>query len=388
MSDLSLYDPFSSPDFSQPTFADPGQAPQPYVPPDQPAPDVGGDGAPPGMTQRVSGQPAGNPNYGGGNIAPSAPPPPPVSAPAPFTSADSLQLQKLQQAMAKIRNDKYSGVIDDSTYAQAQTQLQQQLAPLLQAQEQDQQQGQIKAKRQMMDQMATTESIDHVHSVTQAKNVRETVAEYTDPFTGKTMQFFQPERGTWKPLEWPEADKSAAGDVGEVGNAGEAGDRGEAGIVPMKDTGDLANVLDWSRAAPEAIPAPVQPEPMEDTKEGPAQPAGAPEAIPAPTQDINLGGQKPALMSDKDAALWNAPRGREAMIRQAMAQAPPAEERQLWQNMLDRDQAQQKVVGGSILQAEKENPGGLSDNQLRVLRERAEAAIPKVQGGGGGRWVQ
>lgn len=146
---------------------------------------------------------------GMGKPAPQAALRPRPLIPPEFTQADTLRLQELDQSVAKVTADFEDGNITQGLYDKMMAQLNPKRQPLQAKKQAFQQQQQQQAQQQLMQQTALQEMMETQHAVAGAKRFHETVTRITDPMTGQTVTFFQPERGKFEQVNFGESAQVA-----------------------------------------------------------------------------------------------------------------------------------------------------------------------------------
>jgi hypothetical protein len=146
--------------------------------------------------------------------------------PEPFSQADSLRLQQIQQGLSSAQQQIDSGILSPQEGEVFKRLLMAQQQPLMRrqkaAREQAQQEAWQEQQRQLMHGAAMRESIDQLHERSRAAAFPQTVTSYTDPLTGATAHFMQAERGKWEQIEFP-----------TLGNGGADGDGVSGATAPL-----------------------------------------------------------------------------------------------------------------------------------------------------------
>lgn len=134
----------------------------------------------------------------------SQPPTPPL--PEPFTTADGIQLARLQAGLSNAQQQRDDGFIDNDTYnahvhgdgSEDDPGILKRIAALSAKKQQKEAQDQQKQKSQLMDMTALQEMMEQSHLASRAKAFPETVARFVDKLTGEVAHYIPKKDGGWE----------------------------------------------------------------------------------------------------------------------------------------------------------------------------------------------
>ena len=133
-----------------------------------------------------------------------------------FTTADDLQLQRLQQGMAAARKAEADGEISKFDQQNLMQQLMRQAQPLSQRKQQKEQQAKQKAYQEAMEQHAQMTAMQMQAEAARAKGFADQIAYWVDPFDAtKTAAFYQ-KNGQWEQIK---PDRMGGGESKEGSDA-------------------------------------------------------------------------------------------------------------------------------------------------------------------------
>lgn len=227
----------------------------------------------------------------------------------PFTQADSLALQKLQQNQAQIQEQLSSGELNEQEAADLNGQVMSRMTPLQQRKAKFEEQNKQQMVQQQMQDQAMAFGMQQQNGMARAKGFPQTVSEVVDPMTGEVTRFFQQPDGQWEQIQ--ASEKEMAGFRDEQRQAMQSFVPG--GIPPGRSPGEFP-----------PNPEPGQYRPKEFTAgqgggEGKGQGEGL-DFFPHPAQ---MGGIGEAGVNTDE---WRAARHQENMLRnQAEGAALPGE---------------------------------------------------------------
>lgn len=138
-----------------------------------------------------------------------------VPVPEQFTTADSIMLARLQQAMSQARQSLDDGDIDEQAHGQLEQMIQGRLGPLQQRQQASQQQQQQQQQQMEMSQHAHQQAMEQQAAEYRAKGLHARLVPVTDLNTGRIAQMYEQKPGHWAELKFeahpePQAPKSEA----------------------------------------------------------------------------------------------------------------------------------------------------------------------------------
>ena len=122
--------------------------------------------------------------------------------PDPFTTADKLQAQRLQQALATARKSLDDGEIDDVSYQGLLGMIRQRLAPLLERQQQADADAEEQQQQQVTKKHAQMQAMEQQAAVFRAQNFMERIVPIVDPLTGRVARMFESKPGYWEEIEF------------------------------------------------------------------------------------------------------------------------------------------------------------------------------------------
>lgn len=127
---------------------------------------------------------------------------------APFTQADKLHANRLQQALSTVRKALDDGDIDEQAYAAVTQQIQQRLQPIMERQKQSDEQA-LKAQQDMqMKQHAHLQAMEAQARKFRAETFSEGLVTMPDPFTGKVAHFVETSPNQWEKIDFGGGEKS------------------------------------------------------------------------------------------------------------------------------------------------------------------------------------
>lgn len=125
-------------------------------------------------------------------------------APEPFTTADNMMLQRLQQAQAQARQSLDDGEIEQEDYQAIAGQIQQRMGPLQQRQQAQKEQAQQQQEKEMMRQQGLLESIQQQNAKLRAAQFHERIVPVPDPLRPtRIARMFESSPNNWEQIEFP-----------------------------------------------------------------------------------------------------------------------------------------------------------------------------------------
>lgn len=136
----------------------------------------------------------------------------------PFTTADQLRLQKLDQGIAHVREQHDNGSIDDATAENLSQQITRQRQPLLMRQQQAKQQAQSEAQQTLIQQAAQMQGMQHSDALFRARGFDDRVVTRVGP-NGELQEFYETSPNNWAQIT---SAQGTGGDGTDRNNAAQA----------------------------------------------------------------------------------------------------------------------------------------------------------------------
>lgn len=138
---------------------------------------------------------------------------------SPFTQADSIKAQRLQQALSQAQQSLDDGEIEPRDHQALVGQIMQQLAPLMERQQQQKQQMQQEAEAEMTRQHAHLQAMEQQAAVFRAQGLLERIVTIVDPMDPtRVAKLYEASPGKWEEIKFegakeePEMPQPAGGE--------------------------------------------------------------------------------------------------------------------------------------------------------------------------------
>lgn len=136
---------------------------------------------------------------------------PPPPAPDPYTSADDLRLQRLNQGLSHVQSEVDDGTLDPNEADELARMIHFQRTPLLAKQEAAKKMARSEQQQNLLEMNATQQSLMQADAANDARNFQARTATYTDPLTGRSKHFFQTTMGNWSPIDFDQETNPESG---------------------------------------------------------------------------------------------------------------------------------------------------------------------------------
>lgn len=303
----------------------------------------------------------------------------PQRPPIQWSQSHDLMLQRLKNGKATADNELMQGKITNDMHADYYRQIDEQAAPLEQAQQQYQKQQKQQAMQEAMEQSAMQESIRTIHRQTRASNFNKEVGEYVDKLSGDHGAYMQNDKGDWTEMTLDRAQNQRDAATPDAGGEG-GGGGGGAGAAPE---GGLSAIPGTAAAI-----SPEESEQIESANAPIMGGQGMPKSAEMEKERERLAMKKAneqpideMMKQDAENVGVNAPVWDKATAeKQKQAALLQASEMRRQQQQQASEPPQWKVVSQTGMP--KEDPSMLNQAELEELRRQAEVAHPHIYGEG------
>ncbi len=127
---------------------------------------------------------------------------PPQGAPEPFTQADQLSLQRLQNNLSEIQKQQDDNELIPQHADELRSQLLPRIQSLTQRQQATQKQAQQQAQQATMQANAAAQAMSQHDSEFRAQGLPKRVVPYTDPVSGKTAHLYESAPNKWEEIKF------------------------------------------------------------------------------------------------------------------------------------------------------------------------------------------